>query len=284
MRYYWVFLFLLPGISFSETSLWKISGHGNELYLGGTIHVLKKEDYPLPAEYEKAFVLADKVVIEANIEQAKTLEFGNKITRFLSYPPGQSLKTSIKKETYNKLKQYLAERNIPIASFDTFKPQMIVISITALELKNMGMTDVGVDEYFHSKAKNAGKATGYFETIDEQIEFLRTMGQGNEDSMLLSTIQDMAKIKSVMNTLKTAWVKGDVKTLVDIGLTEMIREHPATYRSLLVNRNNNWMPRITEMLKDKKVELVLVGALHLVGKEGLLQQLRNKGYTVQKFR
>ena len=109
------------------------------------------------------------------------------------------------------------------------------------------------------------------------------MGLGNEDAMLLSSIDDMSRIEAVMNTIKSAWLSGDENKLVEVGLVEMMRDYPDIYQSLLVKRNNNWMPHIERMMGDKKVEMILVGALHLVGKDGLLQQLRDKGYTVKQY-
>lgn len=283
MRKYLFILFIFPAICFSETSLWKISKNGNELYLGGTIHVLKKEDYPLPVEFSKAFKKSDMLVFETNIELTKTPEFSQKMTQVLTFPAGKSLKDAISNKTFNKLKKYLAERSIPVESFLSYKPSMIVLIITVIELQKMGMVDIGVDEYFHNKAKQSGKITEYFETVDEQLEFIRTMGLGNEDAMLLSSIDDMSRMEAVMNTIKSAWLSGDETKLVEVGLVEMMRDYPGIYQSLLVKRNNNWMPHIERMMSDNKVEMVLVGALHLVGKDGLLQQLRDKGYTVKQY-
>ncbi len=277
-------LFIFPSVCFSETSLWHISKNGNELYLGGTIHVLKKEDYPLPVEFNKAFQKSNKLVFETNIEMTKTPEFAMKMAQMLTFPTGKSLKDAISEKTFNKLKKYLAERSIPIESLLNFKPSMVVLVITVIELQKMGMVDIGVDEYFHNKAKQVGKITEYFETVDEQLEFIRTMGQGNEDAMLLSSINDMSRMETAMNTIKSAWLSGDENKLVEVGLTEMIRDYPDIYQSLLVKRNNNWMPHIERMMIDKNIEMILVGALHLVGKDGLLQQLRKKGYRVKKFK
>jgi len=284
MHKYLFILFIFPAVCFSETSLWQISKNGNELYLGGTIHVLKKEDYPLPVEFSKAFQKSDKLVFETNIEMTKTPKFAQKMTKMLTFPAGKSLKDAISEKTFNKLKKYLADRNIPIDSLLNFKPSMVVLVITVIELKKMGMVDIGVDEYFHNKAKQAGKTTEYFETIDEQLDFIRTMGQGNEDAMLLSSIDDMGRMEITMNEIKSAWLNGDENKMIEVGLTEMMRDYPGIYQSLLVKRNNNWMPHIERMMSDRKVEMVLVGALHLVGKDGLLQQLRNKGYTVKQFK
>lgn len=283
MRKYLFILLILPAVCFSETSLWEISKNGNNLFLGGTIHLLKKDDYPLPVEFNEAFKKSDNLVFETNIDLTKTPEFSQKMLKMLTFPEGESLKDAISEKTLNKLKEYLAERSIPIETFLHFKPSMVVLVITVIELQKMGMVDIGVDEYFHNKAKQAGKTIEYFETVDEQLEFIRTMGLGNEDAMLLSSINDMSQIEATMNTIKSAWLSGNESKLVEVGITEMMRDYPGIYQSLLVKRNNNWMPHIERMLRDDKVEMILVGALHLVGKDGLLQQLRDKGYTVKQY-
>lgn len=284
MHKYLFILLIFPAVCFSETSLWKISKNGNKLFLGGTIHVLKKEDYPLPVEFSKAFKKADTLVFETDIDKAQTPEFGQKMSKMMTYPAGKSLKDALNKNTFEKLKKYLAKRNIPVEQFIHFKPSMVVLVMTVIELKKMGMVDIGVDQYFHQKAKAAGKSTAYFETIDEQIKFLGSMGSGNENEMILSMIKDMSRMESMMSVIKSAWLTGDENKLAEVSLTEMIRDYPDLYQMLLVKRNNNWMPHIEKMMADKKVEMILVGALHLVGKDGLLQQLRNKGYRVKQYK
>lgn len=281
------FLFLVilfPSLCFAETSVWQISKNGNDLYLGGTIHMLKKDDYPLPVEFSDVFEKSDKLVFETDIEMAQTPEFGHKMVQLLSFPSGKSLKDAINKNTFEKLEKHLADRSLPIEPFLSYKPSMVVLVISILELKKMGMVDIGVDEYFHKKAKEEGKAIAYFETTDEQLAFLHSMGKGNENEMITSTINDVSKMESMMEVIKSAWRHGDEDKMAEVTIAGMIRDYPDLYQSLLVKRNNNWMPHIEKMLTDKKVELVLVGALHLVGKNGLLKQLRNKGYAVTKFK
>lgn len=284
MRKFLVVLLILPAVCFAETSVWKISKNGSELFLGGTIHMLKKEDYPLPVEYSKAFKKSDIIVFETDIDKAKSPEFGQKMTQMLTLPAGKSLKSEISKKTYIKLKKYLDDRGIPIKNFLRFKPSMVVLVMTVIELQKMGMVDVGVDEYFHNKAKKSGKVIGYFETVYEQLKFLSSMGAGNEDEMIMSSIDDMNRMAPMMAVIKAAWLKGDEKKMAEVTLADMMRDYPETYQTLLVKRNNNWMPHIEKMMTDKKVEMVLVGALHLVGKDGLLQQLRDKGYSVKHYK
>ncbi|MDH5572662.1 MAG: TraB/GumN family protein [Gammaproteobacteria bacterium] len=283
MRKYLFLLLIAPAVCLAQSSVWQVSKNGHELYIGGTIHVLKKEDYPLPVEFSAAFEKADKLVFETNIELAKTPEFGQKMAQMMTYPPGQSLKDKLSEGTLNKLEKYLADRGVPLDSFLIYKPSMVVIVLTVMELNKMGMMDMGVDEYFFQQAKQAGKSVGYFETAEQQLEFLRAMGEGDEDEVILSTLDDMSKVDTMMTVMKSAWLNGDENKLAEVSLTDMMRDYPDIYQSLLVKRNNNWMPHIERMVADTKVEMILVGALHLVGKDGLLQQLRNKGYTVKPF-
>lgn len=284
MRKYLLILLILPSVCFAETSVWQVSKNNHQLFLGGTIHVLKKSDYPLPVEFSKAFKNSDKLVFETDIEKAKSPEFAQKMAQMMMLPKGKSLKDALNKKTFNRLKKYLAARNIPIENMLSFKPSMIVLVLTVIELKAMGMVDIGVDEYFHTKAKQAGKSIGYFESVDEQLAFIQNMGKGNENDMIMSTIDDMSRMRDMMAVIKSAWLKGDENKLAAATLNDMMRDYPDIYQTLLVKRNNNWMPQIEKMIQDKKVELVLVGALHMVGKDGLLQQLRNKGYRVTQYK
>ena len=284
MYHYLLVLFLLPSLCFSETSLWEVSKNGRHLYLGGTIHVLKKSDYPLPMEFIHAFKKSDKLVFETDFEKIKTPAFSKKMSEMMLLPKGQSLKEALNKKTFDRLKKYFSKKNIPIENILRYRPAMVVILLTMIELKEMEMMETGVDEFFYNKSRQSGKAISYFETVDEQLSFLQSMGQGNENEMVMSSIDDMSRMKSVIALMKTAWLKGDEKSLTKFALEDMIRDYPEIYQTLLVKRNNNWMPHIERMLQDEPVEMILVGALHLVGKEGLLQKLRNKGYGVTIFR
>ena len=70
---------------------------------------------------------------------------------------------------------------------------------------------------------------------------------------------------------------------MNLGITPLLKDFPDIYQSLLVDRNNNWLPQIEAMFDSKDTEFVLVGALHLVGKDGLLQRLEAAGYKVTQL-
>ena len=275
-----VILMILSVSVSAQTSLWQVSKDGRVLYLGGTVHVLGQEDYPLPEEFEKAFAAAEKIVFETDIAQARTPAFAQRMMQKMLYPSGQSLKDVLDKQTYKRLSEYFADK-VPMAQIDGLKPAMVVLMLTAIEFQRMGMVIAGVDEYFWSRAQEENKQTGTLESIDEQLSFIVNMGKGNENELIQNTLDDIKRTDSMIASLKSAWRPGDDVELEKIILQEMIDDYPELYQSLLVRRNNNWLPYIEALLQNNDIELVLVGALHLVGDDGLLQLLRNKGYDVE---
>ncbi len=267
---------------FAQTSLWQISKGDNILYLGGTIHVLGEEDYPLPVEYEQAFSESQKIIFETDLGLAKEPEFAKKLMAQMLYLPGETLRDVLDDKTYKRLSDYFSDE-LPMAQIDVLKPGMVVIMMSAIEFQRMGMVLMGVDEHFWILAEQDGKEIGALETVDEQLSFLVNMGKGNENELILNSLDDLSKIKLTIEQIRSSWRSGDMDKMKNIILQDMIDTYPELYQSLIVTRNMNWLPYIETLINDDKTDLVLVGALHLVGNDGLLQLLRNNGYKVDYY-
>ncbi|MCP3850296.1 MAG: TraB/GumN family protein [Gammaproteobacteria bacterium] len=267
---------------YAQTSLWQISKGDHIAYIGGTIHVLSDADYPLPGEFQLAFEKSDQLVFETDIAKAKSPEFAQKMMTQMLYPQGQSLQNKISQKTYKKLTNYFANK-IAMEQINTLRPGMVVIMLSAMEFQRIGMTSAGVDEHFWLLAQQQEKKLNYLETLDEQLSFMANMGKGNEDELILNSLNELSKIEAMIASLKQAWRLGDELEMENIVLKDMISDYPKLYQELLVTRNNNWLPSIEQMIFDDDVSLILVGALHLVGDDGLLQMLRDKGYDVKHF-
>jgi len=273
----------LPGQCLAETSVWQISNSKTSLYLGGIIHMLSKSDFPLPDAFQRAFNNSDILVLETNIDETKTESFQNKIAKNMVYVNGKTLKDVIDQQTFLKLQTFLNKRGIAVENVIKLKPSMVSIMLSVIEIKRIGMTEQGVDNYFFSMAKNKGMRIKFLETIDEQLSFLFAMGKGNENELISKTLRDLEQLEVTMRQIKLAWRQGNEKELANITIKEMLSEYPALYNDLLVKRNNNWLPNIEKMLQSEETEIILVGALHLLGNKGLLQQLRNKGYKIKQL-
>ena len=147
----------------------------------------------------------------------------------------------------------------------------------------MGFTPQGVDAFFHTRAVGDGKAEGQLETVQEQIGFIAAMGEGNESEFILLSLKDLAETGDVMEDMIGAWRSGDAEGLSELFVEEMKVEAPALYDTLLLQRNLKWVPQIDSMLQDADTEFVLVGAAHLVGENGLLDLLSQKGYEINQL-
>lgn len=261
--------------------VWKVTDNQNTLYIGGTIHLLTPADYPLPSAFEKAYQQADQLVFEVDIQKAKTPEFQTTMMQHAFYPEGQNIQQLISASTYRQLADYIASRGGNIQQLPPFKVGMLTTILALEELNRLGLSGQGVDDFFDQRAIADNKPRDFLETIDQQLRFLSNMGEGQEDEYILYNLQELKNLPSLMDQLKSAWRSADTDRLAKVALDSWKNDFPTAYQDLLVTRNNAWMPPMESMLTSPEVEYVLVGALHLVGEDGVLQQLKNKGYRVE---
>ena len=277
------YLVLSSSLLVAETSLWAVSKNNTKIFLGGTVHVLSASDYPLPAAFEQAYQQASRLVFETDITQVNSLGFQQRMMAATIYTDGRTLRSELSASTWLKLEQYCARVDFPLSDIQLFKPGMASLILTIYELDRLGMADTGVDSYFYQQALVDSKTLGQLETPEQQLAFIATLGAGQEDELMLSTIRDMQELPDMMTALKAAWRTGDTQALEALGLVPMQQDFPALYKSLVLNRNLAWLPKIEAMLATPEVELILVGALHLVGEDGLLEQLSRRGYNIQSL-
>ncbi len=271
---------LLSPAALAETSLWQVRDGERTMYLGGTVHVLAAADYPLPAAFDRAYAQADRVVFETDMQAINSPAFQLQMMQRLTYDDGRGLRDELGTRAYDALQAYSRKRNLPMAMLERFRPAMVSLVIVMTELERLGINGTGVDEHFHRRARADGKPVGQLETPQAQLEFIAGMGRGEEDALILNSLRDAEQVATMMSRMKAAWRSGDLAQLEKVGLEPMRRDYPGLYENLLVKRNQAWLGRLEGMLKNAGTELVLVGAMHLVGHEGLLEQLRTRGYEI----
>lgn len=275
---------LMTHTALAQTSVYKVSKGASNIYLVGTFHLLNASDHPLPTEYQHAYNAASTIYFEADQQAAQNPAFQMKMLKALSAPSGSTLQTLLKPKTYKALEGFMVEKGLLITNFAPFSPSGTALMLTLTEYQKLGMApEYGVDQYFFTKAQADGKTLGTLETVDEQIAFIANIGKGQEDELIMSTIAELGTLAKLSGEMKNAWRQGDIKKLDKIALVEMREQYPETYADIVVNRNNKWIPKIETMLADKPTEAVMVGALHLAGPDGLIEQLKKKGYKVTQI-
>jgi uncharacterized protein YbaP (TraB family) len=247
------------------------------------VHLLRAADYPLPDEYGEAYAASASLVFETDLSSMSDLSVQAKLLQQLRYDDGESLKTVLNEEAYSVLEAYTGSIGLPLAMLEQFKPGMIVSTLQIMEFQRIGFTPQGVDAYFNTLAMSDGKPLGQLETIDAQIGFLASMGEGNESEFILLSLKDLEDTVEVMDDMIAAWRIGDNDALSELFVTDMLEQAPEIYDSLLKQRNLNWLPQLEDMLESPEIEFVLVGAAHLVGPDGLLAMLQAKGYQISQL-
>jgi len=276
-------LLLFSVDSLAQSSVWLATKNGNTVYLGGTIHMLRADDYPLPPEFETAYAEADSLYFEIDIDQMNDPVAQLGMLQRLMYTDGRTLQTVLNNEAYSTLTDYVAKFGMPMLMLQNMKPGMLMSTLELLEFQTRGFTPDGVDMHFHQRAKADGKTIEAFETVDEQIGFIENMGEGEESEYVLLSLRDLEKIDDDIESMASIWRNGEADDLVELFVEDMEETIPGVYQTLLLDRNNKWMPTIEAMFNDSDTEFILVGVAHLVGEDGLIQHLRNRGYQVNQL-
>lgn len=279
-----ILLFIFTQSSWSEASVWQVTKGSEYLYLGGTVHLLQKSDHPLPEEYERAYQDSQLIVLETDMKAITDPAFEMQMLQAFTAQDGKTLASSLSAETYQQLEKFTRQRKIPLQKLSAFTPAGLTMVLTMQEYQRAGQKpELGVDFFFHQQALSDNKPIGALESPEDQLNSLASLNDLDGDSIVKHTLAELDNIDEFINKMKTYWRTGNLKKMDTEFLVEMSQEFPDVYQQIIVKRNNNWIKQIHQMIGTKEKELVLVGALHLVGKDGLIDQLKNNGYTIKKL-
>jgi uncharacterized protein YbaP (TraB family) len=262
--------------------LWKVARGENVLYLAGSVHALTPEAYPLSPAFERAFAEAGTLVEEINLAEMDALAAAPMLLSKGMYLDGRRFDTVVSRETAALVAERVKASGLPPQLVQSMKPWMVMITITALEAQRVGFDpNLGLDKHFFDRATAAGKAIEGLETAASQLDRLDQMSEGDQEQMLLSTLNELDTIEDGLQGIVAAWKRGDAAE-IEQTLLRAFDGYPAAYASLIVERNQNWLPQIETCFARSRPCLVVVGAAHLVGADGLLSALRARGYRIEQ--
>lgn len=267
----------------ASSPVWLVESGSTKLFLAGTVHILRDSDYPLPRAFETAYARAQTLAFETDIAATQDTSFQQRLLKAIALPKGTSLKQLLKPQTLDRLQTYLQENQLGLNQFAGLKPSMIAMTMTMIELKKLGVGSQGVDNYFYQKARQDGKPTLALESVQKQIDFLAQMGQGQEDLMILQTLNEIETLETEFSHMLRSWRQGDTQKLEELFITPMKNDFGPIYQQLLVKRNRNWLPQLIEYMQTPEIEMVLVGSAHMPGQDGLLILLEKAGYQISQL-
>ena len=275
-------LFTASGVG-AESSVWVVRSSKANVYLAGSFHMLKASDYPLPAEFFTAYQDSRKIIFEVPPGEMENQEYMGEFLSEAIYNDGTTLKEHISSAAYAKVESFCKERNYPLEQYQLLKPTLFVMTLTVLEMNRISADPPkGIDYFFKEKAMQDGKATGSLETVDQQINLLTSMDASVGSEQILESIDEFKQIEVMLGEYLAVWRKGDEAKMEELYIKEL-KLYPKLYQPLIVDRNNKWIRNIEGYLTGWGNTMVVVGAAHLVGADGLINLLRKRGYKVVKL-
>ncbi|WP_202844591.1 TraB/GumN family protein [Luteimonas saliphila] len=273
--------------------LWKVSDDDNSLYLLGSFHLLKPEDYPLSRDVDAAFADAEKLVFEIPPEELGSPALGMQMGQAALRTDGTALDSELPDETKQALAAWLEANAAELQklqmtpqTLQLFEPWFAGLMVAIVEMGKAGLDPaLGLDANLAQKASQAGKPTAGLETGAEQIAFLDGMDRTEQLQFLQESLRTADEGRAEIDKLHAAWRRGDADALWSGMAVDMRKQFPKLYRRINVDRNDAWVPKLEAKLQAPGTDdtLVVVGALHLLGEDGVVEKLRAKGYEVERI-
>lgn len=270
------------GTARDRSILWTVKGTHNTVYLLGSIHVLRPGDGGLPAAAEAAYADAEQLVMEIDMDDpasADPVELLGAMERTALLPQGTSLR-DVLGDDYASVEGRARLAGVDLAVLDRFAPWLVAVTLMQVELARRGFApELGIEHSLANRAGEDGKAIAGLETAEQQFAAMGGLPLGQQKRFLMMTLEESAQIDAQLDELLGAWRRGDAEALARL-LSAEFEEFPELYRPLTVDRNRAWLDRIEGLLDDRDDYLVVVGALHLVGRHSVVDLLGQRGYEV----
>jgi uncharacterized protein len=253
--------------------------------LMGTIHVGRPEFYPLPPSMLARIEGMKTIVLEADVtDTARAITATQK---YAVYPNDEAgLDTRLPAPLKARIEAVAARNQLDTTPLWRMKPWMLGNVLALFEAAQAGyMPALSVEAYLTRIAKQSGKPVLELESIEQQFELFEHASFGTQVAFLEDAVKavETRSARREINRITQAWETGDYAALERL-LGEMRAQTTPgarfTVDTILLGRHPAMVRRIESMMADGRTHLFAVGSLHLPGNEGLVAQLRARGFTV----
>ncbi|HEY7640888.1 MAG TPA: TraB/GumN family protein [Steroidobacteraceae bacterium] len=277
-----VALLLCTAARAEQHILWSLQGKTNKVYLLGSIHMLKATE-TLPPAIDAAYRDAEALVMEIDMDDLDAAKMQQDVLELATQPADGTLQQQLGPDVYKQFVNKVQPLGVDPALLDRFKPWFAAITLVEVQMMKLGFDPAsGVEQRLTRRAAEDHKPIRGLETAREQLQIMDRLPDKQQREFLLYSVDDAGRMASELDDLLSAWRRGDAPTMAKL-LQQGFDEYPDLYRPLTVERNRKWIPQIEQLLDDHDDYLVVVGALHLVGKDSVIDLLERKGYKLQQL-
>jgi uncharacterized protein YbaP (TraB family) len=290
-------LVLLPSLLISDVAaqnndrrgfMWEVRKGKQIGYLFGTIHVGRPEFYPLPPSRLSPLQRADAIVLEADVsDSARAIAATQK---YAVYPQGEpGLDKRLTPELRERVESVLTRNQLEIAPMMRMKPWMLGSVLALFEAAQAGYVPaLSAEAYLTRVAKNDNKPILELEGIEQQFELFEKASWATQVAFLEEALKavETRGARRELNRIIQAWETADRAALERVLAEMRAQSSPGsrfTVDTILLGRHPQMVRKIETMMTSGKTYVFAVGALHLVGPQGLVELLRARGYTLTEL-
>lgn len=265
----------------AEPPVWVVRDADSTIVLFGSVHLLPAGLDWRPDALEAALKDADDLWFELPINGESSMEAAQLAVERGLLPKGQTLTSKLSDEGKARLGRASERLKIPLEALDRFRPWFAEVTLGVAQLAANGANGSdGVERSLSADAPGSAERKA-FETPAEQIAFFADAPEADQLASLEQSLRQMEEEPDAFDKLIASWLAGDLAGLEAQGLTPMRTAAPELYRRLVVERNERWTQTLAERLEGKGETVVVVGAAHLIGEDGVPAMLRRRGVAVE---
>lgn len=266
--------------------LWKVTDNnsGKTSYVFGTHHFAPLSLLDSIKGLDAALQNADKVYGELDMQAAMDPSAMMGMQQMMMAPADSTIDKVLTTKQLADLNMAWAKYGtdqIPLNALYVLKPAGLSTQLAALMSAKV-LPDInvgqGIDNELQVRARKAGKQVAGLETMEFQTQMLLGDPISKQAEDLVETIEDIDAEAGKLVRLTNAYLAQNYKDIETI-CAESVLKNPESAEKMIISRNNNWMKQLEPEMKNTNL-LVVVGAGHLVGDKGILNQLKKAGYTV----
>lgn len=282
---------LAPVRASRRGTLYQVRHHGHTAWLFGTVHVGKSAWYPLESVVTDAFDQAGRLVVELDARNTEPIQAA--FVRHGLYPAGDSLEKHLPAGTLTNLRRVAQRYDVPLKNLSAMRPWAVTVLLSSLMLEKAGFQGaLGTDQFFLARAGTQTKPVEELESADYQLGLFNALSARQQEKMLaelLEGIEDGSALKDGIEMVE-GWSNADAPAVERV-LHRELAEKSVTAdwmrRIILGKRNVEMAARVARLLgneqSSERSSFVAVGMLHLLGKDGVPQLLRQRGMEVTKI-
>lgn len=272
-----------PAQTGARLPVWRVDGRRNTVYLLGSVHMLRDEDYPLPAGIDAVYEESERLVMEIDLDEVDALASGALLFELGVPADGETLESLLGAGDYARAAELAGAIDLDMALFRRAEPWFAALTATQVVMMREGYDpNNGVEIHFLRRAREDGKTIDGLETLEQQLRFFDELPPEVQEAMLLQTLSDLEETGQRVPAIVSAWRSGDTERL-ERELLDGFDGFPELREVLVERRNRAWLEPIEALLGEDEDYLVIVGALHLVGEDGLPALLEARGREVRQL-